>query len=105
MTHSGTCLIFSSVCLVVLSLTLLDGEKIQMGGFILNKLKKLNGLKFTFPSKSMVDAKHMGLGAIAYCKYFCISCGLSLSVSNVTMKKYLFNYFFKDRMDQSVASA
>jgi hypothetical protein len=62
---------------VVLSLTLRDGEKIQMGGFMLNKLKKLKGLKFTFPSKSMEDAKQMGLGAIAYCKYCCISCVLS----------------------------
>ncbi len=29
---------------MVLSLTLRDGEKIQMGGFMLNKLKKLKGL-------------------------------------------------------------
>jgi hypothetical protein len=52
---------------------------------MLNKLKKLKGLKFTFPSKSMVDAKQMGLGAMAYCKYCCISCVLSWSVFNVSM--------------------
>jgi hypothetical protein len=31
-------------------------------------LKKLNGLKFTFPDLSIVEAKQIGRGAIAYCK-------------------------------------
>jgi hypothetical protein len=33
-----------------------------------NKLKKLKGLRFTFPALSMVDAKHIGLGAMACCR-------------------------------------
>jgi len=38
------------VCFVVLSLTRLAGEKIRIGGFALNTLKKLNGDKLGFPS-------------------------------------------------------
>jgi len=33
----------------VLSLTRLAGEKMSIGGFALNTLKKLNGDKFDFP--------------------------------------------------------
>jgi hypothetical protein len=62
---SGTSKIFSSVCFVVLFLTLLDGEKIAIGGLVLKKLKKLNGLRFTFPFRSIVEAKQIGRGAIA----------------------------------------
>jgi len=50
--------------LVVLSLTLREGEKITTGGFDENRLKKLKGLRFTCPSLSIVDAKHIGLGAM-----------------------------------------
>jgi hypothetical protein len=50
---------------VVLFRILLAGEKITIGGLVLNKLKKLKGLRFTFPFKSIVEAKQMGLGAIA----------------------------------------
>jgi len=39
-----------------------------MGGFVLNILKKLKGLKFIFPSASIVEAKQIGRGAIAYCR-------------------------------------
>jgi hypothetical protein len=53
---------------VVLSRTLLAGEKITMGGLEENKLKKLKGDRFTFPSLSIVEAKHTGLGAIACCR-------------------------------------
>jgi len=53
---------------VELSLTLLAGEKTTIGGFEENILKKLNGLKFTLPSLSIVDAKQTGRGAIACCK-------------------------------------
>jgi hypothetical protein len=49
----------------VLFLTLLDGEKIAIGGLVLKKLKKLNGLRFTFPFRSIVEAKQIGRGAIA----------------------------------------
>jgi hypothetical protein len=52
----------------VLSLTLLDGEKITIGGLEENMLKKLNGLRFTFPSLSIVEAKQIGLGAITCCR-------------------------------------
>jgi len=54
--------------LVVLSLTLRAGEKIRIGGVEENKLKKLKGLKFTWPDLSMVLAKHTGRGATAYCR-------------------------------------
>lgn len=36
-----------------------------MGGLVLNKLKKLNGLRLTIPFLSTVLAKAIGLGAIA----------------------------------------
>jgi hypothetical protein len=49
----------------VLSLTLLAGEKIIIGGLALNTLKKLNGDKFGFPLAPMVLAKAIGLGATA----------------------------------------
>jgi hypothetical protein len=54
--------------LVVLSLTRLEGEKITIGGLEENKLKKLKGLKLIFPARSMVDAKQIGLGAMACCR-------------------------------------
>jgi hypothetical protein len=52
----------------VLSLTLLDGEKTTIGGLEENKLKKLKGERLTFPSLSIVEAKHIGLGAIECCR-------------------------------------
>jgi hypothetical protein len=68
---------------VVLSLSLLEGEKITIGGLVENKLKKLKGLRFTFPSLSIVDAKQIGLGAMACCKRSCRSDGLrSFNVSD-----------------------
>src|SRR5687767_41077 len=48
-TTSGTSFTFCKVCFVVLSRTLRAGEKITIGGLEENKLKKLKGLKFTFP--------------------------------------------------------
>lgn len=68
MTTSGSSKTFCSVCLVLLSLTLLEGEKITIGGLEENKLKKLKGLKLIFPALSMVDAKQIGLGAMACCR-------------------------------------
>jgi hypothetical protein len=56
------------VCFVLLSLTLLAGEKTTMGGLAENTLKKLKGLRLTFPAWSIVEAKQIGLGAIAFCK-------------------------------------
>jgi hypothetical protein len=49
--------------LVVLSRTLLAGEKTIIGGLALNTLKKLNGLRLARPEASMVLAKAIGLGA------------------------------------------
>jgi hypothetical protein len=54
--------------LVVLSRTLLAGEKTTTGGLEEKRLKKLNGLKFTFPSLSIVEAKQTGRGAMMCCK-------------------------------------
>jgi hypothetical protein len=39
-----------------------------MGGEVENILKKLNGLRFTRPDRSMVLAKQMGRGATEACK-------------------------------------
>jgi hypothetical protein len=66
-TTSGTSDKFCNVCLVVLSLILLAGEKIMTGGLEENKLKKLKGLRFTFPFLSIVLAKQIGRGAIICC--------------------------------------
>ena len=60
---------------VELSRTLLAGEKIRIGGLELNKLKKLNGERFTFPFLSMVEASAIGLGATAVCKIICTCIG------------------------------
>jgi hypothetical protein len=54
--------------LVVLSLILLAGEKTTIGGLEENKLKKLKGLRLTFPSLSIVEAKQIGRGATICCK-------------------------------------
>jgi hypothetical protein len=58
---------FSNVCFVVLSRTLLAGEKIKIGGTVLNILKKLNGDKLLFPSLSTVEANAIGRGETAVC--------------------------------------
>lgn len=60
-------------CLIALSLltdqTNKKGERaLALSGLVPNTKKKLNGLRFTFPSLLMVDAKAMGRGAIAPCK-------------------------------------
>ena len=73
MTTSWCCFTLSKVCLVVLSLPLLDGEKTIIGGLALNTLKKLNGLKFTLPLVSIVLANAIGLGATAESKILCSS--------------------------------
>jgi len=51
-----------------LSLNLLEGEKTTIGGWVENKLKKLKGLRFTWPFLSIVEAKQTGLGAIICCR-------------------------------------
>ncbi len=73
MTTSGTSSTFSKVCLMELSRTRLAGENMAIGGLLPKTLKKLNGLRFTLPFLSMVDAKQMGLGATAESKYACNS--------------------------------
>jgi len=64
-TTSPVAFAFSRVCFVVLSLTLLAGEKIKIGGFALKTLKKLKGDRFGTPSVSTVLASAIGLGATA----------------------------------------
>jgi len=39
-----------------------------MGGLEENKLKKLKGLRLTFPALSIVDAKQTGRGATTCCR-------------------------------------
>jgi hypothetical protein len=51
-----------------LFLILLEGEKTTMGGVVENKLKKLKGVRLTFPFLSIVEAKQIGRGAIACCR-------------------------------------
>ena len=64
-TTSPVTFAFSRVCFVVLSLTLLAGEKIKIGGFALKTLKKLKGDRFGTPSTLIVLASAIGLGATA----------------------------------------
>src|SRR5688572_32668204 len=64
---------FSSVCLLVLSLTLREGEKISVAGLLPNTLKKLKGERLGLPSASMVLAKQIGLGATAPRRQACSS--------------------------------
>ena len=73
MTHSGTFFAFSKVSLVVLFLPLLAGEKMRMGGFAENTLKKLKGAKLWFPFSSILLANAIGLGPIAPSKCPCNS--------------------------------
>jgi hypothetical protein len=77
----------------VLSRTRLAGEKIKIGGFELNTLKKLKGDKLGFPYASNVLANAMGLGATALCKYPCnlagaISFGSILNMMGTIFYKY-----------------
>jgi len=51
--------------LIVLSLTFLEGEKINVVGLLPNTLKKLKGDKLGLPNSSTVLAKQIGLGATA----------------------------------------
>jgi hypothetical protein len=67
---------FSKVCFVVLSRTLLDGEKIKIGGTVLNILKKLKGDKLLLPFLSTVDASAIGLGEMAVCITVCSCTGV-----------------------------
>ena len=53
----------------VLSLTLLTGEKIKIGGLIEKTLKKEKGLKLLFPSLSTVLTNAIGRGVIEEVKY------------------------------------
>ena len=71
MTTSLVSITFPKVCLVVLPLTHLAGEKIKIGGFAEKALKKLKGLKLRLPSLSSVLAKAIGLGATAPKMYLC----------------------------------
>ncbi|RZJ63473.1 MAG: glycosyltransferase, partial [Flavobacterium sp.] len=60
--------LFISVCLIVLSRTRLEGEKISIGGLALNTLKKLKGDKLGVPFLSIVLAKAIGRGPTALCR-------------------------------------
>tara|TARA_B100000497_G_C7239216_1_gene174223 strand:- start:227 stop:460 length:234 start_codon:yes stop_codon:yes gene_type:complete len=75
----------------VLSLPLRAGEKIAIGGFALNTLKKENGDKLTSPLELMVLAKAMGLGATALNKYPCnLGTGISFgSILNISSFFYI----------------
>ena len=77
------------VCLIVLLRTLRAGEKINIGGLLLNTLKKLNGDKFGFPFRSKVLAKAIGLGATALCKY---PCNFTGEISFGSMLNINFNF-------------
>src|SRR5579872_2533101 len=83
MTTSGTSSTLCNVCLVELSLTRREGEKIRTGGVVEKTLKKLNGLRLTCPLKSMVLAKQMGRGATEAFKKPWRSAGPSLFRSTV----------------------
>ncbi len=89
-TTSGTSKIFCNVCFVVLSLALRDGEKTTTAGLVLNKLKKLNGLRFIFPFRSIVLAKQIGLGAIECCrKLWAAACEISFKIIDLNIFLFL----------------
>jgi len=67
----------SKVCLVVLSLPRLDGEKMSVVGLIPKALKKLKGARFGFPLLSIVLAKAIGRGAIDPRRNLC-NCGFGM---------------------------
>ena len=69
MTHSLVSLTFSNVCFELLSLTLVAGEKIKIGGLIENALKKEKGAKFYIPFAFIVLTRAIGLGVTAADKY------------------------------------
>src|SRR5690606_242049 len=71
MTTSPVAFTFSSVCLMVLSLTLLEGENMRVAGLLPKTLKKLKGDKLGCPSALTVLAKQIGLGATLPNKYPC----------------------------------
>jgi hypothetical protein len=75
----------------VLSRTRLAGEKIKIGGFALNTLKKLKGDKLGFPYASNVLANAIGLGATALCKYPCNLAGAISFGSILTMMGIIFH--------------
>ena len=96
MTTSGCTLTLLYVSLVVFDLPLRAGEKIKIGGLALNTLKKLNGAKFGLPSKSMVDAKAIGLGPMELNKYWCIFCTeSSAGVNEIIVVKIQSNLLIK----------
>src|SRR5690606_24980546 len=69
-----TCLVasaFNKVCFTVLFRTRLAGENINIGGFELNTLKKLNGDKFGMLFLSTVLANAIGRGPTAPWRYPC----------------------------------
>jgi hypothetical protein len=72
---------------VVLSRTLLEGEKIKIGGTVLNILKKLNGDRLMFPSLSTVEANAIGRGETAVCMMVC-------SCTELFQMGLLFSYFY-----------
>jgi hypothetical protein len=75
--------------LVVLSRTLLEGEKTSTGGLLLKTLKKLNGLRLCIPSALRVDTKAMGLGATQAVKICCKRAGLiSLGLNSGMSQMY-----------------
>jgi hypothetical protein len=84
--------------LVVLVIPLLAGEKMAMGGLVLNKLKKLKGLRFGFPFLSIVLTNATGRGATT-CDKYPIKAGNGSSLGfSVSMK------FFVSRKNKKKAS-
>jgi len=67
----------------------------MMGGFELNTLKKLKGLRLTFPSLSIVLAKHIGLGATAESNMLC-SLGWEIVEGSMVLMLFIIyrNLFF-----------
>jgi len=90
MTTSFTTKTLSNVCFVVFPLTLLAGEKINVGGFEPKTLKKLKGDKLVFPSSSIELANAIGLGATAPKRYEC-SFSVAISLGIIVS---IFSYFY-----------
>jgi len=63
-----------------------------------NKLKKENGLRFTFPSLSMVLANAIGRGATACCSQACF-CMMESSERFKSIISELMNYRISEFLD------
>ena len=83
---------FLSVSFLVLSFILFTGEKIRIGGFTENTLKKENGLRLHIPLLSIVLTSAIGRGAtlVVKCLY-----NSSLLIEFTSISIILINFIIR----------